>query len=657
MFPRFAFFLLAVCLLAVVASAQNAPPTIAVSDPATPILNQINDVSCISYSLILYCSAGIAALLIMLAGFEYMSSEGDAVKRDRAKTRVIYAVAGLILVILACPFVDYLVMNTKILPFQRACDCMAGHVKATTTTTQIISTTTTTTFVGGITTSSTTTTLAATGGKVVFDSSMTRFLYFSSGTTTSGPGTADNSKYISNIASWLDTGNKKILIYMSDHDTAAVPESKLVPLLNSLGYSTDVRYRSGEDITSSLLSGYGQVWFIDNSILDISPQISQAEKNAVLNYYQNNGRIVLTGETGCDSSGPGPLRFMVGNIAPVFNVAMTDCLDTTSVELANNLVKPVFTSHPVVSGLVTVSNTGSDLKIVSNNPNTIVVATVLSQPYILVLDKDGGGGTTTTTGGSTTSTSGGSSTTSTSTSSTSQSTTSSSTTTTTLAFKMTILFVPVDWDQGMPAFNSLADDQTAILLKYIPLKACPSKLKTIKLSQNCVLNVPSDFNSCYADNGRILTGIEDCAKNSGEKYDYIAGFSTTQKCGHRGFSSSTSPVIYLAGPTGVALTHELGHQWKLDDEYYDACRCWQYANKLNCLDASIGGSDPGTGYTSSYCAGGNLCPTNFDTSCLGNKNPGSARCIMGDFFVNPAGSDGFCVHCMNQLNTLNFLKC
>jgi hypothetical protein len=369
-------------MLSALASAQNAPPTIAVVDPATPILNQINDISCALYSLILVCSGAIAALLIMLAGIGFMTSEDDPEKRDRAKTRVIYAVAGLLLVIFACPMVDYLVTNTKILPFQRACDCLAGHAKATTTTTLLIATTTTTTFPRG-TTTSTTTTLAGAKGKVVFDSSFDRFLYFTGASPSSGPGIADNSKYISNIASWLDAGNKKILIYMSYRDTAAVPETKLVALLNSQGYATDVRYRASEDIDSTLLSGYGQVWFIDNSMFDISPHISQAEKDAILGFYNNKSSILLSGEQAC--GGMSSFTFMVGQIAPVFSVSMTDCLDTSSAELADNTVKPVFTGHPVVAGLATVSNTGTDLKIVSSNPNTIVVATVLSQPYILVL--------------------------------------------------------------------------------------------------------------------------------------------------------------------------------------------------------------------------------------------------------------------------------
>jgi C1A family cysteine protease len=108
------------------------------------------------YSIIMYTSSGIAALVIILAGMEHMTSGNDPAKTDRAKTRIMYAIAGMIIIIIACPLVDYLVTNTKILPFQRACDCLAGRVKVTTTIALHIATTTTTTILGGLPTSSTT---------------------------------------------------------------------------------------------------------------------------------------------------------------------------------------------------------------------------------------------------------------------------------------------------------------------------------------------------------------------------------------------------------------------------------------------------------------------------------------------------------------------
>jgi len=137
-----------------IALAQNTPPKPVVVDPSVPILNQINDISCILYSIILYSSSAIAAVLIILAGMEYLSSGDDPGKRDHARNRIIYSLAGLVLVILACPIIDYMVTNTEILPFQRSCDCLGGHTKATTTTTIATATTTTT----RIYTSSTTTT-------------------------------------------------------------------------------------------------------------------------------------------------------------------------------------------------------------------------------------------------------------------------------------------------------------------------------------------------------------------------------------------------------------------------------------------------------------------------------------------------------------------
>jgi hypothetical protein len=253
----------------------------------------------------------------------------------------------------------------------------------------------------------------------------------------------------------------------------------------------------------------------------------------------------------------------------------------------------------------------------------------------------------------------GSSTTSSTTVASTTTSSSSTTTTTTVEPRITILYIPVDWTGTSTAFNSIVDNQITFLLDNIPLKACPDKVRSIRINSSCTVNVPADWDTCYADANRILTAISYCAQATGQRYDYVIGLSSVNLCAGRGFTSFTFPVIYLAGDEPRKTTHELGHQWGLGDEYYDTCRCFSVEFPQcthNCLDISLGGGDPTQGYTSSYCAQGTLCPDRIGVStCFGNKNPINTRCIMGTDYV---GNDrDFCTHCSNYLSTLNLLKC
>ena len=126
------------CLLTGVVFAQDEPAV----DSSGGIIDRVNDVTCMLFALLLYITAAIVALSMIWAGAEYITSE-DSVRRANARNRVIYAVIGLIFVIIACPVVNYLVTKTDIVPFERSCDCLGGH-KTTTSTTSTSSTTTTT---------------------------------------------------------------------------------------------------------------------------------------------------------------------------------------------------------------------------------------------------------------------------------------------------------------------------------------------------------------------------------------------------------------------------------------------------------------------------------------------------------------------------------
>jgi hypothetical protein len=143
-------------------STTSGGPTTTVNKtaPEKAIEKRVNEVVCTLFNLVLMTAGAIAALMIMFAGLNYMRAGDDPSKADNAKKMIGYALTGLFLVFIACPVVDILVTNTKIVPFEQSCKCFAsgGGGGGTTTTTIGSGTTTTTTGGGGTTTTTTTTT-------------------------------------------------------------------------------------------------------------------------------------------------------------------------------------------------------------------------------------------------------------------------------------------------------------------------------------------------------------------------------------------------------------------------------------------------------------------------------------------------------------------
>jgi len=119
--------------------------TINATDPGKAIQKRVNEVVCTIFNLVLMIAGAIAALMIMFAGLNYMRADGDPSKADNAKKMIYYALTGLVIAAIACPVVDYIVANTKIVPFEQSCKCFSGGGGGTTTTTGGGGTTTTTT--------------------------------------------------------------------------------------------------------------------------------------------------------------------------------------------------------------------------------------------------------------------------------------------------------------------------------------------------------------------------------------------------------------------------------------------------------------------------------------------------------------------------------
>ena len=87
------------------------------------ITDSVNYNLCYLLNILWIVIPGISALIIMWAGSRYMASEEDPSKRADARNILIYALGGLVLSLMACPAVDYLIVNTNITPFTSSCKC------------------------------------------------------------------------------------------------------------------------------------------------------------------------------------------------------------------------------------------------------------------------------------------------------------------------------------------------------------------------------------------------------------------------------------------------------------------------------------------------------------------------------------------------------
>ncbi|MFZ2456361.1 MAG: C1 family peptidase [Candidatus Altiarchaeia archaeon] len=87
------------------------------------IKDSVNYSMCYLLNILWIVIPGISALVIMWAGSRYMASEEDLSKRVDARNIMIYSLSGLVLSLMACPAVDYLIVNTDITPFSSSCKC------------------------------------------------------------------------------------------------------------------------------------------------------------------------------------------------------------------------------------------------------------------------------------------------------------------------------------------------------------------------------------------------------------------------------------------------------------------------------------------------------------------------------------------------------
>ncbi len=216
------------------------------------------------------------------------------------------------------------------------------------------------------------------------------------------------------------------------------------------------------------------------------------------------------------------------------------------------------------------------------------------------------------------------------------------------------------------SFTDKANEVANLIKTLTPLKNCPAKVEFSTTDKQCAITIPATDAECSAGafQEKLMETIKACGKDKTSDATYFIGMEDLSTCGGEigGFDWPGSGVVYTQGAAEPDMPyyalHELGHGWGLNDEYRDTCRCFPHdANsKANCLDALIGGGDASESKWTGYCAGGTLCSSNRDDgTCFGNKDPAGGRCIMSA--ANAPGPRAFCQKCMDYLSTLPALQC
>lgn len=210
----------------------------------------------------------------------------------------------------------------------------------------------------------------------------------------------------------------------------------------------------------------------------------------------------------------------------------------------------------------------------------------------------------------------------------------------------TLLFIPLNWDGSLDSFSDEADRTLDSIVRKLPLKDCPETVKSIKIGKECQIERQS-----FIKERDLYFRIHECVDSSGETdYDYIIGLTDALKYGCQ-YLRNTEVLLVQREFYEDGAVHELGHAFGLVDEYFDICRC--YEPGPNCLDESMGGSDPNVPFFEGYCAGGDECEKN--AVCKGNLNQYGGRCIMS--YLNADRPREFCPHCMAHLSSIQELRC
>ena len=90
------------------AFAQQIVPPINPSDLGGRDWSNLDQVADFVISLVIPVLAGLAVLFLIWAGYQYITSTGDPAKAEKARANLIYAVIGVILVLVSYGLVNLL---------------------------------------------------------------------------------------------------------------------------------------------------------------------------------------------------------------------------------------------------------------------------------------------------------------------------------------------------------------------------------------------------------------------------------------------------------------------------------------------------------------------------------------------------------------------
>ncbi|MFH1424391.1 MAG: VWA domain-containing protein [archaeon] len=156
------------------------------------------------------------------------------------------------------------------------------------------------------------------------------------------------------------------------------------------------------------------------------------------------------------------------------------------------------------------------------------------------------------------------------------------------ATKLRILFIPMNWGGSEDEFKKAVDEMGSKYLDRIPLKDCSQYFETITAgfgdygadwSENGYCIDAKVTKTKCEDKGGTLKLIERCAdqyaKNSVE-YDYVIALIDDDVCKTRDKGNSNgwawpsrSNAIFAESQSPLIVSHELGHNFGLADQYCD----------------------------------------------------------------------------------------
>lgn len=92
------------------------------ADAIEEIKEKVVELGCYILELLFYISSALAALFILLGGVKYVTSEAPE-DRCAARNNVGYAIIGLLIIMIACPLVDYFIQGTEVMTLKERNCC------------------------------------------------------------------------------------------------------------------------------------------------------------------------------------------------------------------------------------------------------------------------------------------------------------------------------------------------------------------------------------------------------------------------------------------------------------------------------------------------------------------------------------------------------